>query len=116
MTTESSWEYFNQAISLSAPVGVPLFVANPEAKEVYGNATQQLKCLDDQGNQNVSCLRGKSAEEIFNATHRNQTHALNVAMAERRLTMVIEPYGPVLGLDEKYLIILIIFILITFAR
>lgn len=95
---ESSWPYFHQAIPYSAPFGIPYFGAN-DAERIYNSVAKCLNC-DHAGD--MTCLRTKSMDEIYNCTWTTEAlfgpdGAFAITRDNQELVQLAEPYAPVYG-------------------
>ena len=98
-TSQLSWPYFQQMSSFSAPLGIPFFTTT-EAAQIYKNAANSLGCLKPDNKTDITCLRGKDTDEIYEATMSFtalQNNIFPVVLDSGKLQALGEPYAPVVG-------------------
>ena len=95
---ETSWPYFNQIHSFSAPFGVGFFNST-EATLIYNRAAVCMGCVDAT---DIECLQFVALQKVVGCTWTLQemvaeNGASFISLTNHKLFQLAEPYAPVIG-------------------
>ena len=96
----SSWPYFSQIHSFSAPIGIAFFHAS-DATLFYDKAA---KCMGCASSSDMDCLQGVPVKDVIDCTWSldemiSQNGSSFISLQNHMLFQLAEPYAPVVGTE-----------------